>query len=314
MKKITLGQETALCGIINVTPDSFSDGGQFLAVEAAVEQAQKLIEQGATMLDIGGESTRPGSTTVAIEEEIARVVPVIRAIRQISDILISIDTWKAEVAAAALEAGADIVNDITGFLGDDQMPATVAQHQAQAILMFNPVLARPNHPSSVIFPTFGHARAFSQTELEDMATAPILTVMQSYLKKSLAAASQAGLTPDQLILDPGIGFGLTQNENLELLDNLDQLQNMGYPLFVGVSRKRFVMTILEEQGYETDVTTESGFANRDLASSYLTAILANRGVEVLRVHDIQAHRLALAVGSAISQKQEQADKHLGAYR
>lgn len=314
MTRITLGQKTALCGIINVTPDSFSDGGQFLAVESAVKQAQLLIEQGATMLDIGGESTRPGSTYVEIEEEINRVVPVIQAIRQFSDVLISIDTWKAEVAEAALKAGATVVNDITGFLGDESMASVVARHQAQAVLMFNPVIARPSHPSSLIFPIFGNGRAFHQTELDDLATTPILSVMQRYFKKSLAAASQAGLRADQIILDPGIGFGLTQNENLELLDKLEQFQDLGYPLFVGASRKRFIMSILEEQGFATDVTTEEGFANRDLASSYLTAILASRGVEVVRVHDVAVHKMGLEVGSAIASYQQGQDKHLQAYR
>lgn len=314
MKTIQFGQKTSLCGIINVTPDSFSDGGQFLAVEEAVKQAKKLIEQGATMLDIGGESTRPGSSYVEIEEEIKRVVPVITAIRAFSDVLISIDTWKATVAEAALEAGATMVNDITGLLGDEQMAAVVARYQAQAILMFNAVIARPNHPSSLIFPTFGHGRAFHQTELEELATAPILTVMQSYFKKSLAVASQAGLSADQIVLDPGIGFGLTQNENLELLNHLDSLHSRGYPIFLGVSRKRFVMSILEEAGYETDVTTEIGFVNRDLASSYVTAIAASRGVEVVRVHDVAVHKMGLEVSSAIALNQGQADKHLASYK
>ena len=133
---------TLLCGILNVTPDSFSDGGKYTSVDAAVQQARKLIQEGAQILDIGGESTRPGSHYVEIQEEIDRVVPVIEAIRQESDVLISVDTWKSQVAAAALEAGADIVNDITGFLGDPKMAAVVAEHEASAVLMFNPVMAR----------------------------------------------------------------------------------------------------------------------------------------------------------------------------
>ena len=151
-----LGKDrTLLCGILNVTPDSFSDGGRYQTVERALEQARKLIAEGARMLDIGGESTRPGSHFVEIQEEIQRVVPVIEAIRAESDILISVDTWKSEVARAALEAGADLVNDITGLLGDPQMARVIAEAGAGAILMFNPVMARPHHPSSMIFPTFG---------------------------------------------------------------------------------------------------------------------------------------------------------------
>ena len=147
--------KTAICGIINVTPDSFSDGGQFYAIEEALKQARKLIAEGATILDIGGESTRPGSSYVEIEEEIQRVVPVIQAIRQESDVLISIDTWKSQVAEAALKAGAHIVNDITGLMGDEKMAEVVAKAGAQVVIMFNPVMVRPQHPSSLIFPHFG---------------------------------------------------------------------------------------------------------------------------------------------------------------
>lgn len=147
------GQGTLLCGILNVTPDSFSDGGKYTSVDAALQQARKLIQEGAQILDIGGESTRPrtGSHYVEIQEEIDRVVPVIKAIRKESDVLISVDTWKSQVAVAALEAGADIVNDITGFLGDPKMATVVEEHEASAVLMFNPVMARPDHPSSTIF-------------------------------------------------------------------------------------------------------------------------------------------------------------------
>lgn len=313
MTSIQLGQKTALCGILNVTPDSFSDGGQYLAVEAALQQARDLVAAGATMLDIGGESTRPGSSYVPISEEINRVVPVIRAIREEMDVLISIDTWKAEVAEAALAAGADLVNDITGLLGDEQMAQVLANHGKQVIVMFNPVLARPNHPSSLIFPSFGGSWAFSDQELARFADLPIVDVMLAYFAKSLARAEQAGIGRDQLVLDPGIGFGLTQRENLELIQALPTLKAQALPIFLGVSRKRFLMAILEEEGFETDVTTAEGFANRDLVSSYLTAIAAAVGVEVLRVHDVAAHKLAQAVGSAISQAQEQANRHLQAY-
>ncbi len=147
MKKRDNHTKTAICGIINVTPDSFSDGGQFFAIEEALKQARKLIAEGATILDIGGESTRPGSSYVEIEEEIQRVVPVIKAIRQESDILISVDTWKSQVAEAALKAGAHIVNDITGLMGDEKMAEVVAKAGAQVVIMFNPVMARPQ-PSS----------------------------------------------------------------------------------------------------------------------------------------------------------------------
>jgi dihydropteroate synthase len=310
-----LGKErTLLCGILNVTPDSFSDGGRYQTVERALEQARKLIAEGARMLDIGGESTRPGSHFVEIQEEIQRVVPVIEAIRAESDILISVDTWKSEVARAAIEAGADLVNDITGLLGDSQMARVIAEARAEAILMFNPVMARPHHPSSVIFPTFGFEPAFSSEELERFDQLSILECMWTFFAKSLQKAEAAGLSQDQLFLDPGIGFGLTKRENLQLLQDLKTIHAKGYPIFLGVSRKRFVVNILEEEGFETNPETKEGFYNRDLASSHLTSIAASQGVEIVRVHDVPLHKMAVAIGNSIHQADQAQDLHLKQYR
>lgn len=310
-----LGKErTLLCGILNVTPDSFSDGGRYQTVERALEQARKLIAEGARMLDIGGESTRPGSHFVEIQEEIQRVVPVIEAIRAESDILISVDTWKSEVARAAIEAGADLVNDITGLLGDSQMARVIAEARAGAILMFNPVMARPHHPSSVIFPTFGFEPAFSSEELERFDQLSIPECMWTFFAKSLQKAEAAGLSQDQLFLDPGIGFGLTKRENLQLLQDLKTIHAKGYPIFLGVSRKRFVVNILEEEGFETNPETKEGFYNRDLASSHLTSIAASQGVEIVRVHDIPLHKMAVAIGNSIHQADQAQDLHLKQYR
>ena len=180
--------KTAICGIINVTPDSFSDGGQFFALEQALQQARKLIAEGASMLDIGGESTRPGSSYVEIEEEIQRVVPVIKAIRKESDVLISIDTWKSQVAEAALAAGANLVNDITGLMGDEKMANVVAKAGAKVVIMFNPVMARPQHPSSLIFPHFGFGQAFTEEELADFEKVPIENLMEAFFERALARA------------------------------------------------------------------------------------------------------------------------------
>ncbi|MBK4774188.1 dihydropteroate synthase [Streptococcus rubneri] len=310
-----LGKErTLLCGILNVTPDSFSDGGCYQTVERALEQARKLIAEGARMLDIGGESTRPGSHFVEIQEEIQRVVPVIEAIRAESDILISVDTWKSEVARAAIEAGADLVNDITGLLGDSQMARVIAEARAGAILMFNPVMARPHHPSSVIFPTFGFEPAFSSEELERFDQLSIPECMWTFFAKSLQKAEAAGLSQDQLFLDPGIGFGLTKRENLQLLQDLKTIHAKGYPIFLGVSRKRFVVNILEEEGFETNPETKEGFYNRDLASSHLTSIAASQGVEIVRVHDVPLHKMAVAIGNSIHQADQAQDLHLKQYR
>ena len=307
-KKWLSGQGTLLCGILNVTPDSFSDGGKYTSVDVALQQARKLIQEGAQILDIGGESTRPGSHYVEIQEEIDRVVPVIKAIRKESDVLISVDTWKSQVAAAALEDGADIVN------GDPKMAAVVAEHEANAVLMFNPVMARPHHPSSTIFPSFGFEPVFSEQELQQMAQEPIQDLMWTFFDRSLAVAKAAGVQMDRIMLDPGIGFGLTKRENLLLLQELGTIHQKGYPIFLGVSRKRFVVNIIEEAGFETDPATETGFWNRDLASSHLTSIAASQGVEVVRVHDIPLHKMAASLGQAIFQAQEAADTNLKQYK
>ena len=291
--------KTAICGIINVTPDSFSDGGQFFAVEQALQQARKLIAEGASMLDIGGESTRPGSSYVEIEEEIQRVLPVIKAIRKESDVLISIDTWKSQVAEAALAAGANLVNDITGLMGDEKMAHVVAKAGAQVVIMFNPVMARPQHPSSQIFPRFGFGQAFTEKELADLEQLPVEDLMTAFFERALARANQAGIARDKIMLDPGIGFGLTKKENLVLLRDLDKLHQQGYPIFLGVSRKRFVINILEENGFEVNPETEVGFRNRDTASAHVTSIAARQGVEVVRVHDVASHKMAIEIASAI---------------
>lgn len=293
--------KTAICGIINVTPDSFSDGGQFFALDQALQQARKLIAEGASMLDIGGESTRPGSSYVEIEieEEIQRVVPVIKAIREESDVLISVDTWKSQVAEAALAAGANLVNDITGLMGDEKMADVVAKAGAKVVIMFNSVMARPQHPSSLIFPHFGFGQAFTEEELADFEKMPIEDLMKAFFERALARAEEAGIARENILLDPGIGFGLTKKENLLLLRDLDKLHQKGYPIFLGVSRKRFVINILEENGFEVNPEMEVGFRNRDTASAHVTTIAARQGVEVVRVHDVASHRMAVEIASAI---------------
>lgn len=308
--------KTVICGIINVTPDSFSDGGKFFALEQALQQARKLIAEGASMLDIGGESTRPGSSYsyVEIEEEIQRVVPVIKAIRKESDVLISIDTWKSQVAEAALAAGANLVNDITGLMGDEKMAHVVAEARAKVVIMFNPVMARPQHPSSLIFPHFGFGQAFTEKELADFEKLPIEDLMVAFFERALARAEEAGIAQENILLDPGIGFGLTKKENLLLLRDLDKLHQKGYPIFLGVSRKRFVINILEESGFEVNPETELGFRNRDTASAHVTSIAARQGVEVVRVHDVASHRMAVEIASAIRLADEAENLDLKQYK
>ena len=306
--------KTAICGIINVTPDSFSDGGQFFAVDQALQQARKLIAEGASMLDIGGESTRPGSSYVEIEGEIQRVVPVIKAIRKESDVLISVDTWKSQVAEAALAAGANLVNDITGLMGDEKMANVVAKAGAKVVIMFNPVMARPQHPSSLIFPHFGFGQAFTEEELAGFEKMPIEDLMKDFFERALVRANQAGIARENILLDPGIGFGLTKKENLLLLRDLDKLHQQGYPIFLGVSRKRFVINILEENGFEVNPETEVGFRNRDTASAHVTSIAARQGVEVVRVHDVASHRMAVEIASAIRMADDAENLDLKQYK
>lgn len=308
--------KTSICGIINVTPDSFSDGGQFFAVEEALKQARKLIDEGATILDIGGESTRPGSSYsyVEIEEEIQRVIPVIKAIRQESDVLISVDTWKSQVADEALKAGAHIVNDITGLMGDEKMADVVAKAGAQVVIMFNPVMARPQHPSSLIFPHFGFGEPFTKEDLDEFEKLPVEELMTAFFDRALVRAEIAGISKDKIMLDLGIGFGLTKKENLLLLRDLDKLHEMGYPIFLGVSRKRFVINILEENGFEVNPETEEGFRNRDTASSHVTSIAARQGVEVVRVHDVASHKMAVEIASAIRLADDAENLNLKQYK
>lgn len=313
-KVINEGEKTAICGILNVTPDSFSDGGKFFETENAVKRALAMISDGATIIDIGGESTRPGSHYIEIQEEINRVVPVIKAIREVSDVTISIDTWKSEVAKAAIEAGADIVNDITGFLGDPDMANVVAKTNAGAIIMFNPIIARPEHPSSKNFPKFGGDNAFTEEEQKENLSLDIIELMKKYFSKSIERAASAGIDKERIMLDPGIGFGLTKKENLMLIKNVSQIHEMGYLSFLGVSRKRFIQNILEETGFNTDVETNEGFSNRDQASSYISAIAAINGVSVIRVHDIKDHKMAIAIGSSIAAAETEEDKIFSQYK
>ncbi|MDY2986703.1 MAG: dihydropteroate synthase [Peptoniphilus sp.] len=313
-KKIVSGEKTILCGIINVTPDSFSDGGKYYEIENAVKRAKELVAEGATMLDVGGESTRPGSTYVEIEEEIKRVVPAVKAIKEAVDVPISVDTWKSEVAKAAIEAGADIINDITGFLGDLNMAKVIGESNVGAIVMFNPVIARPNHPSSKVFPKFGGDGVFSEAELKSYEVMNIVEVMGKYFEKSLELAEKYGISKERIMLDPGIGFGLTKKENLELINKIDIIREMGYFTFLGVSRKRFIMNILDENSFETDFETEEGSINRDQSSAILTSIAAFKGVEVLRVHTIKPHLMASCISDSVRMADKMQDINFGAYK
>lgn len=293
-------KKTLLCGIVNVTPNSFSDGGKWSTTKKAVCHGLALINQGADLLDIGGEATHPGASYIAVQQEINRVIPVVRALKKKTQIPISVDTWKAPVAKKALEAGADIINDVTGLLGDPQMASVINSFSASAVLMFNSAIARPRFLRSQRFPTFGKARqSFSPQEFSWLKDQDIITMMKFYFRKSLKKAFQAGIKKKHLFLDPGIGFGETKKENLTLIKHLTLIHQWGYPIFLGVSRKRFLVKILKKVGFSFDPQNASGFRNRDLASSYFTALAGFQGIEVIRVHTISQHKLALAVANEI---------------
>ena len=299
-KKLSSEDSTIIAGILNVTPDSFSDGGRYFNVSDAVRHAKAMIADGAKIIDVGGESTRPGSEEISEDEETRRVVPVIKAMRDEGiDALISVDTWRASVARRAIEAGADIVNDITGLLGDDEMAPLIKEMKSSIIAMFNPIIMRPEHEGSRVFRSFGYGNPFTPKEQEEMLALPIVDAMKTYLNKSLDCAFEAGIEKTHIMLDPGIGFGLTMRENLELLHNIDVLHKMGYCSFVGVSRKRFIINILKNEGFDVELSTPCGLEEADLASAFLSAILSSNGVNVLRVHEVLPHYKATMIGNAI---------------
>jgi len=251
-QQYSFGTYPAIMGIINITPDSFSDGGQFYSPEKALQHAQQMVTDGADFIDIGGESTRPGFAPISEKEELARVIPVIKAIRKDSNIAIplSIDTRKANVADAALEAGADIVNDVSA-LGDPAMPAVIKKHSAGAILM--------------------HAEKLS-------ATADTLFVVQAYLQHRLQTAmKQTGLSKEFFLLDPGIGFGKNQEQNLTLLRHCNSFRISGCGVLIGMSRKSFLGEMLKTPS-----------PKERLAGTLSTALFCGmKGCEILRMHDVK---------------------------
>ena len=255
-RTVELGKRTLIMGILNVTPDSFSDGGNYSDVTAAVDRALAMVAEGADIIDIGGESTRPGAKAVSLADEIKRTVPVIKQIRAQSDIPISIDTTKAEVARQALAAGADIVNDVSALEADPMMAGVVARNRAGAVLM--------------------HMRGNPRT----MQTAPtydqVACEIQSYLQRQINVAEQAGIGRDQIVIDPGIGFGKTVEHNLELMRHLPDLAGCGCPLLIGVSRKSFIGHVLLRENADERLAGSLGAA--------AWAVL--HGVHILRVHDV----------------------------
>lgn len=262
-----------LMGILNVTPDSFYPGSRAPESKAAVERGLRMAEEGANILDIGGESTRPGSSPVAPETEIARVVPVIAGIRKHTDIPISIDTQKAVVAAAALDAGADIVNDVSGLRSDPNLGALVAERGVPVILMH--MLGTPKTMQDA--PSYDDVVEEVRGELAGYAT----------------AAEEIGIPRSQIVLDPGIGFGKRQQDNLALLRGIPRLAELGYPVLLGVSRKSFIGRILDDG---VDLRPVEERLSGTLAVHLFASLF---GADILRVHDVRETRDLLRVLSAL---------------
>jgi dihydropteroate synthase len=246
--ELDLRKKTMIMGIVNVTPDSFSDGGRFYDIDRAVEHAKRLVADGADIIDIGGESTRPGAEKVSLEEELRRVIPVVKEVAQEIDVPISIDTYKAEVAKQAIEAGAHIINDVWGAKADAKMAEVAAFYDVPIILMHN---------------------------RHDLQYRDLISDMISDLMESVAIAKRAGVRDENIILDPGIGFAKTLEHNLEIMRRLDEFAKLGYPLLLGTSRKRFIGHVLDlpvnERVEGTGATVCLGIV---------------KGAHIVRVHDV----------------------------
>ncbi|MFC4024099.1 dihydropteroate synthase [Oceanobacillus longus] len=248
-KTYDLSERTHMMGILNVTPDSFSDGGNYTSIEKAVEQAVLMERQGADFIDIGGESTRPGHDPVSVEEEIERVVPVIQALKKRINIPISIDTYKSDTAREAVKAGADIINDVWGAKREPEIARVAADAQVPIILMHN---RTDENYTSII---------------EDIKTD---------LEESIQIAVDAGVRKEDIILDPGVGFAKSAKDNLVVMNNLEQFVGMGYPFLLATSRKRFIGSVLDLPA-----------ADRDSGTGATTALGIVKGAQIMRVHNVK---------------------------
>jgi len=263
---LDLTQRGLIMGVLNVTPDSFSDGGCFFDPDTAVARAAEMESEGADILDIGGESTRPGAEAVGLAEELRRVLPVVRSVRAQTQCLISIDTTKAAAAAAAIEAGADIINDISGLRADPDMAAVAARTGAGLVLM--------------------HMQGTPRTMQHQPAYQDVVHEIQTSLRQCIDAALAAGVAREAIVLDPGIGFGKTLEHNLAILRRLDAFSLDGRPVLLGVSRKSFLGKI-------------TGSADRKWPTVALTSYACEKGVRILRVHDVKENVQSLRMTEAI---------------
>lgn len=261
-RELVLGRKTLIMGILNMTPDSFSDGGDFLSVGKAMDHARQMILDGADILDIGGESSRPGHTRITEEEELLRVIPIIRRIREESDILISLDTIRSRVAEEGIQAGANIINDIWGLQLDTDMVKVAKKYDAPVIVMHN--------QEGTEYP-------------QDM-----VQTMVAFFQESIGIAKENGLRTDLLILDPGFGFGKTADQNLALLSRIHELLVLDYPILLGTSRKSMIGKVLDLPPKERMEGT--------LATTVLGIV---QGVDIVRVHDVRENARAAAMTDAV---------------
>lgn len=270
IQSLLKGTRPIVMGILNTTPDSFSDGGKFISPELATEHALKMLAEGADIIDVGGESTRPGAEAVSAEDEVKRVVPVIEAIRQQSDVCISIDTSKPEVMRAAVEAGANLVNDVNGLRAEHAL-ATCAGLNVPVCIM--------------------HMQGEPRNMQKNPHYENVVTEVMTFLQQRIKAAVEAGIPEEHIIIDPGFGFGKSLQHNLQLLNELDSFNQLNSPLLVGISRKSMLGAILG------DVPVE-----QRIYASVSAAVLAwTRGAKIFRVHDVQATVDALKVCAAMQQ-------------
>ncbi|HWY40808.1 MAG TPA: dihydropteroate synthase [Chthoniobacterales bacterium] len=267
---VDLSRRGMIMGVLNVTPDSFSDGNEFLEFEAAVERGIQMEAEGADIIDIGGESTRPGAEPVSVAEELRRVIPVIEKLRASTNVAISIDTSKSEVAGAALNAGASIINDVTGGRGDKKMFPLAATRKSAVVLM--------------------HMQGEPRTMQKNPQYGDVVQEVADFFRQQYSRALECGVDPMRLAFDPGIGFGKTLEHNLSLLKNLEQLPVHDRPLVVGVSRKSFLGKL----------TGSNEMGDRLAPTIALTAILRACGADILRVHDVKENVAALRTVERVS--------------
>jgi len=265
---LQLGERTLVMGVLNVTPDSFSDGGLFLEPAKAIEHGLLMAEQGADIIDVGGESSRPGADAVGLDEELRRVIPVIAGLASRLEIPLSVDTYKAQVAEQAIEAGAQMINDISGLNFDPQMPAVAARFDTPLIIMH----------------IKGNPRTMQQAPLYDDVMGEII----AFLREGIERAERAGVDPHQVIVDPGIGFGKRVQDNLLILNHLDQLAVLERPILIGTSRKSFIGSVLSQ---EVD--------QRVIGTLATVAVSVLKGAHIVRVHDVPAIRQTAAMVDAI---------------